>query len=115
MMIRYVATKDSYSKQCRLYRKGQIYEFEGEPETPYFTRLDGSANVPEPAREVPPVPPIETPAAMIESGEPVPMSLAAMTNSELRKVAETRNLKVPVKATKDELIRLIVDAEESLK
>ncbi len=114
-MARYVATKDSYSSQCRLYRKGHIYEFTGEPETPYFTLLDGEPPLAAPVNEAPPVPPIELPAAMLESGDPLPMSLAVMTKDELKKVAEARGLRVPVKATKDEIIHAIVDTEESLK
>lgn len=114
MAVKYVATRDSYSKQCRLYRKGQIYEFTGEPETPYFTPLDAPAAaqvLPKEPTEVHPVLPVETPPAMLEADVPLPIALAVMTKEELRKVLEARGLRASAKATKDEMIRAITDDE----
>lgn len=113
-MARYVATQDSYSKQCRLYRKGQIYEFAGEPETPYFRPVDPVEKQVLPI-EAPPVPPVEAPVALSDGEAPVPMTLAAMTKDELKKVAEARGLRVLARATRDEIIRAIVDADDVLK
>lgn len=93
-MAKFIALTDSYSADCRLYRKGRTYDFDTAPNSKLFARV-GS-----PAAEA------AKPAPVVEE-LPVPLALAGMSTAQLMEIAEARGISVPLRKGKDKIIQAI--------